>query len=181
MNPTSSARRLGGRLLRLIGVGRLSVIDDAGDQQRAQVNIGAQGDSDLEEVIDHAPRLGDYGVAYRPPDGSEALMLFLGGRRSTAMILATGHRATRVKNLQPGEVQIYNGLTGKFVKFCADGKIRSSGDWIHTGNFQATGDILDHSDDGKGQTMEASRANFDIHTHATGGPNTGVPNQQEPH
>lgn len=168
------------RIRRLVGVGRLAVVDDSGAQQKAQVQIGAGGPDGVAEIIDGTPRLGEYGLAYCPPDGSEAVVIFLGGKRSNGVIVATGHRASRPKDLKPGEVQLYNGLTGAFVKMCQDGKIRSQGEWIHTGNFSATGDVLDHCADGHGQTMLASRQTFNGHTHPHGTPNTGAANQQEP-
>jgi len=174
------ARNLANRILGAVGLGRLKVVDDTGVQQRAQVQIRAGGPDGVEEIVDGVPRVGDYGFAYCPPDGSEAVVLFVGGRRSTGLIIGTGHRGSRPTGLKPGEAMLYNGLTGAFVRMSEDGKIRSKGDWLHDGDFSATGDIGDHSDDGKGQTMLASRETFNDHTHPEGTPNTGVPNQQEP-
>jgi len=122
------------------GVAALHVIDDTGDQQLAQVHFGAGGPDLLEEIIDKVPRCGEYGLAYCPPDGSEAVTIFLGGRRSSGVIIATGHKATRPKGLKPGEAMLYNGLAATFVKMSQDGKIRSTAtDWIHTGDQHLTG------------------------------------------
>lgn len=136
-------KRLAQRLLQVVGVAHLRVVDDSGDQQTAQLQIMAGGPEGIEEIIDKTPRLGAYGFAYCPPDGSEAIVLFVGGRRSAGVIVATGHRATRPKGLKPGEAMLYNGLTGDFVKLGEDGKIRSqSGDWVHTGDQHVSGTVF---------------------------------------
>jgi hypothetical protein len=84
------------------------------------------------------PRLGDYGFAYCPPDGSEAIVGLprrpaLGGWSSPPATARRGPRAS-----EPGEAMLFNAITGDFVKMCADGKIRSQGDWIHDGDGDQT-------------------------------------------
>lgn len=178
-------RRLGARITQLVGVGRLAVIDDGGDQQMCQVQVRAGAPEGLEEVIDTRPRLGEYGLAYCPPDGSEAIVIFLGGRRSQGVVIATGHRASRPKGLKPGEAMLYNGLTGDFVKMCQDGKIRSQGDWFHTGKFHASDnitsekEITDHTaaDGTGGVTLKTLRDDYNAHKHTgvtAGGASSGT-------
>lgn len=179
------ARLLAQRVLNAFGIAKLHVIDDTGDQQRAQAVISAGGPEGIEEVIDKAVRMAHYGIAYCPPDGSEAVVIFLGGRRSAPIIIADGHKASRVKNLKPGEVQLYNGLTGAFVKMCQDGKIRSQGPWIHTGTFHSTGNLTSEADitdrtaaDGTGGvSMKTHRDDYNAHKHTgvtAGGGVTGT-------
>lgn len=140
MSPRSGAHRLADRLVRLVGFGALKVVDDTGDQQRAQVTINAGGPDGVQEVIDHAVRLGEYGFNSCPPEGSEAVILFLGGRRSIGVIIATGYRAARPKGLKPGEAMVFNAVTGDFIELSEDGKIRSQTvDWIHDGDQHVSG------------------------------------------
>lgn len=170
---------------RMIGAGRIKLVDDSGIQQMVQINIGAGGPDGIEEVIDGVTRLGHYGLAYCPPDGSEAVVLFIGGRRSAGVVIATGHRETRPKDLKPGEAMLFNGLTGAFVKMCEDGKIRSEGDWVHTGTFHASAaitsqsDITDHTaaDGTGGVSMKEHRDAYNAHHHTgvtVGGGVTGA-------
>lgn len=116
------------RILRLAGIARLQHVDDTGAQQKTQLEIGAGGPSELREVLDGAPRLGEYGHASSPPVGSEGLVIFLSGRRSMGVVVATGHRASRPAGLQPGESMLYNGVTGKWVKMDADGVMHANCD-----------------------------------------------------
>lgn len=169
------------RLRRLIGIGQLNLVDDTGAQQKTQMQIGVGGPAVLQEIIDQLTRLSEYGFASNPPLGSPALALFLGGRRSEGVIIATGDAATRLTNLLAGEAALYNGVKGTFAKMADDGTLQINCPVVITnGGLTATGDILDHSSDGKGATMEAMRQTHDTHTHPAGSPNTGVPNQQEP-
>lgn len=173
MSDPGALQRLAKRILRTIGVGRLQLVDDSGAQQKAQVHINAGGPEGIEEVLDGIPRVGDYGFAYCPPDGSEAIVLFLGGRRSMGAIIATGHRASRPKGLKPGEAMLYNGLTGAFVKMCEDGAIRSHGPWIHDGTLHTTDnissekDVTDHTAPAGtgGVSMKKHRDAFNAHNH----------------
>lgn len=178
----SGLDRLYGAVLRIIGLAAITRTDDSGDQQRVQINIGRGGPEMLEEVIDGVPRMGHYGLAYCPPDGSEAVVLFMAGRRSNGIVIATGHREDRPKDLAPGEAMLFNSLTGAFVRMSADGKIRSSGDWEHTGSFKATGDILDQSA-GNTATMKIHRDAYNAHKHGNvtaGGAMTGVTDDRAP-
>lgn len=134
----SAAHKLADRLLTAFGFGVLKVIDDTGDQQVAQmnINIGAP----IAEVIDKTVRLGEYGFNSCPPDGAEAIAVFLGGRRSSGVIIATGYRAVRPKGLLPGECNLFNALTSDFIQLCQDGKVRSqSTDWLHEGDYHVSG------------------------------------------
>lgn len=172
-------QRLYRLVLNVVGIGAIRRTDDSGDQQLCQFNIKKGGPSELEEVIDGMPRLGHYGLAYCPPDGSEAIALFIGGRRSSGVIIATGFREERWKDLEPGEAMLFNALTGDFVRMCADGKIRSKGDWEHDGSFSATGDVLDNSTDNTA-TMKVHRDTYNEHDHGETGGTTNPPNQQVP-
>ena len=171
---TQLARLVSG-LRRVVGVFRILVAKDDADlkQQLVQLIANKGGPRELEEVIDDVPRLGHYGLHYVPPLGAEAVAVFLNGDRSAGIVIATGHRESRPTDLEEGEVMIYNGLTGAYVKLTADGRIRSKGDWLHEGSFHATGDVLDHAED-NAATVKVLRDAFNEHDHVeTGGTTLG--------
>lgn len=175
-------RHLAGRVLNAVGLAHIRITDDSGPQQLSQVEYGAGGPAELGEIIDQTPRIAHYGIAYCPPDGSECVVVYLGGRRSSGVIIATGHRETRPKDLQPGEAMLYNGLTDTWIRMCADGVIRSKGPWEHDGAFSATGDILDRSAV-NAATMKIHRDAYNAHHHGgvtAGGAMTGVTDTAAP-
>lgn len=156
--------RLQSQMRRAFGLGKIRVTDDSGEQQRVQISINPGGPRELEEVIDGVPRMGHYGLAYCVPDGGEVVLVSLGGLRSMSVAIATGHRETRPRDLEPGEAMIYNALAETYVKLCADGTIKSKGTWLHEGDFNATGDILDHVETNTA-TMKVHRDAFNTHKH----------------
>ena len=104
----AALERLGRRLLNLVGRGRKTTGDDSGNVQMLQARLG------VNEIRDNTPRLAEFGFTSMPPDGADLVLLCIGGDRSNAVIIATGHIATRMKNLQPGESALYDSL-GKHV------------------------------------------------------------------
>lgn len=134
----TAAHRLADRLLGAFAFGLLRVVDDSGKQQVAQLGVNVGGP--VEETIDRMPRLGEYGFYSCPPDGSEAVAVFLGGRRSGGVIIATGYKAQRPTGLLPGEALFKNVLGGQFIRASQDGNFHSqSPDWAHTGDFHVSG------------------------------------------
>lgn len=102
MTGTFQVERLWRRLQNLFGHARVQIGDDSGFVQLQQVAF-AGGD-----VRDDTPRLAEYGFTSMPLPGCQALVLFIGGDRSNAAIFATSDPSNRLKNLQPGEVAIYD-------------------------------------------------------------------------
>ncbi|MES2034882.1 MAG: phage baseplate assembly protein [Pseudomonadota bacterium] len=136
-------QRLVDRVLNLVGYVRLSVIDDSGEQQTAQVQVKAGAPDGIAEIVDKVPRLGEYGLYSCPPDGSEAVVLFQGGRKTQGVIIATGYRAARPKGLLPGEVMLLNAIRAQFIKLNDAGHIASQApDWAHDGDLHATGTVF---------------------------------------
>lgn len=122
----TAAHRLADRILNALGFGIMRVINDTGLQQVAQVTINAG--NPMAETIDQVQRLAEYGFWSCPPDGAECVAVFLGGRRTGGVVVATGDRATRPKNLKAGEAIFYNGLTGARAVMDEDGKLHISCD-----------------------------------------------------
>lgn len=165
------------RLFDAIGRGRVTLTDDSGGTQSAQVVLGPL------ETRDAVPRLAEYGFTSNPPEDTDAVMICLGGDRSRGIIIATGHQTYRLKGLQTGEVALYDDLGQKVyltrtgividgaglpVKITNTPSITNdspvthcTGDLNVDGSIVAQGDISDHGI----KTMAGMRAVFDTHDH----------------
>lgn len=86
----------------IFGRGRVKGGNDTGGVQMLQVQLSDR------EVRDNTPRVAEYGFASMPLPGCQALVVFVGGDRSNAAIVGTNDETHRMKNLQPGEVAIYD-------------------------------------------------------------------------
>lgn len=95
----------------------VQMVDDSMKLQLLQLTV-LQG-----EVIDGAEHFQSYGIAGVPPAGSEALVVFPGGDRSHPLVFAVTHRGSRPTGGEPGEMTVYNGLTGAKLMFTKDGDI----------------------------------------------------------
>lgn len=102
MDAWSAIARLYNRLTMMIGRGETRVVDDAGAVQLVQVVFGPL------ETRDKTPRVGEYGFAFNPPSGTDAVVAFIAGNRDNGVIIGTNHKDSRLKDLQPGEVAIYD-------------------------------------------------------------------------
>lgn len=101
--------RLGHRLRSMIGRGRLTLVDDTGPAQTAQIDLGPIGpDGKSMSIRDNTFRLAEYGFSSHPPAGADAMVLHLGGDRSNSIIVSTGHQQYRLRNLGAGEVALYD-------------------------------------------------------------------------
>jgi phage baseplate assembly protein V len=98
----AAIQRIIQRVQHVIGRGRVTTGNDAGNVQLLQVKLGA------DEIRDNTPRLAEFGFTSMPPAGSDAVVVFIGGDRSNGAIIATGHQASRLKGLKPGEVAIFD-------------------------------------------------------------------------
>ncbi|TCK39642.1 phage baseplate assembly protein V [Paraburkholderia sp. BL8N3] len=199
---TDQTHGLMNRLARLIstaiGRARITVTNDSGNVQFVQVQV-----NDL-ETIDNLPRLAEFGFASVAPNGSDVVMVSLGGGRNNAVVIATGHQASRPKGLKPGEQMIYS-QDGKSVYLTASGGIiiDAKGQDVTVNNagtatinaetkvvvnapvLECTGDIIDNTGT-NARTMAQMRSIFNSHTHdvtnVQGGGDTRTsnsPNQTE--
>ena len=109
-------RRLWHRVQSIVARARLPLVDDAGPIQLVQTRI--IGD----EVKDKVPRMAEYGFSSNPPTGSDAIVLFLAGERSSGVVIATGNQRYRFKGLASGDVVVHDDR-GRHVLFSADGII----------------------------------------------------------
>lgn len=88
------------RVLVLVGRGRITAVNDAGDVQLAQARLSGS------EVQDDMPRFGQYGLSCNPPAGTDCVAIFVGGDRTNGVIIATNNQTFRMKALESGEVAL---------------------------------------------------------------------------
>lgn len=180
-----SIQRLYQRILHAIGRGRITTGSDAGSVQLQQVQLGP------DEIKDNIPRLAEFGLTSMPPVGSDAVVVFIGGDRSNGAIIATGHQASRPKNLQAGETMLYS-QDGKSIYMTVDGGIvvEAKGQVVTVNNattvtinaatkvrmvtplLEVTGDIIDNVGTNT-NTVAQMRAIYDGHTHQVANISTG--------
>jgi|GEM_PF-595763 len=90
------------------------VVNDAGKLQLHQV------DGFADETLDGLERFGSYGLAAHPHPGAEAIVASVASTRSHGVVIAVEDRRYRLKNLQAGEVALYDDL-GQVVHLTRDG------------------------------------------------------------
>ena len=113
---TGVMERLWRRVQLMSSWGRVTFSDDSRSAQLLQVKLN---DS---ETRDDTPRIAEFGLTSRPPDGSDVLVVFLGGDRSKGVVVATAHQGSRPKGLLTGETMLYD-LWGKSVHLTKAGGI----------------------------------------------------------
>ena len=181
MAPTANRSKLG------TARGAVETVRDSGNLQTVQITL-------LEdETRDRIERLQEYGFTSNPPAGSDAAVIFIGGNRDHGVIVGVDSREYRKKNLDSGEVCLYdkNGseiylkktneilvksslkitleTTGATLELSATGlKITVGGveTTIGASGISTQGGISD-----SGGSMAAIRAAHNTHTHQT----TGLP------
>ena len=188
-DPLGLLRSLQRRILLMVGWGRVTFSDDTQGVQLLQVKLN---DS---ETRDATPRLAEFGLTSRPPAGADLLLAFMAGDRSKAVVVATGHQASRPKGLAEGETMLYD-LWGKHLHLAQGGIVIEAGSLPVTvnnatqvtinasdsvvmntpllkvsGDIQAGGNVSD-----KTRSMAADRALFNQHTNGSG---TTTPTPQQ--
>lgn len=106
---------------------RITATDDTGSVHTAQVRV-----TTTNEPIDAVPVAQLFGLSGHAPAGSDAVAVFVRGNRSSPIIIATNHQQLRPRNLNPGEVCLYNAEDSTIV--LAEGHtIKISGNTITIG------------------------------------------------
>ena len=75
--------------------------DDSGPLQTFQI------EGFIGEIRDDVPRIGEWGLASRPPANAQAVVISLGGDRGRMVAIGVEDRQTRRKNLAEGETYLY--------------------------------------------------------------------------
>lgn len=105
------------RVRNMVVRGVIKLVDDKSKVQRIQASLLAG------ELKDGIERYQEYGISSNPPVGTEALVVFCGGSRNNGVIVATGDRMFRLKELKPGEVALYTD-EGDVIKLGRNRKIQ---------------------------------------------------------
>lgn len=108
------------RLANMVSRAVVKIVNDDAKVQLLQLGVLAG------ETHDKVERLQEYGFTSVPLPGSEALVLFVGGRRDHGIVVATDDRRHRMKGLEPGEVALYHHM-GSHVLLKNDGSIEVTG------------------------------------------------------
>jgi phage baseplate assembly protein V len=104
------------RVTNLVARAVVQLVDDGRKLQLVQLGVGP------DETRAGVERFQEYGFTSVPLPGSEAVVLFVGGHRDHGLVVAVDDRRYRMKDLQPGDVALYN-AAGAFVLLKADGSI----------------------------------------------------------
>lgn len=165
----STGERLWRRVLSALGLARVAASKDDGPTQVLQLDFGAG------EVHDQRYRLAEYGFTSRPQVGADVLVVFPQGDRSAGVVVASGDRRYRLKNLAAGEVALYDDL-GHIIRLGRAGisidggghnlVITNAPKLTIAGDIEATGDV------------KAGAISLKAHLHggvAAGGVQTGLP------
>lgn len=175
------------RIQMMITKGTLESVNDIDEIQLVKV-------SSLEgEVQENVERVQPYGLSTNPPVDSETMIACIGGNKDHPVAIVVDNGATRKKELEPGEVALYDHL-GTFIYLTKDGDIhikpnsenfRLEGNQATTGTIDADGNITSKGDvaDSKG-TLDQLRQEFNtfvntrynVHIHSTPVGPSGPPN-----
>ncbi|KFK94598.1 MULTISPECIES: phage baseplate assembly protein V [unclassified Serratia (in: enterobacteria)] len=168
-------RQLGRRVSMMLGIGRITAHNDSGVVQEVQYQTSL-------EVRDNTPRMAEFGFSSGLPVGTDVVLAFLGGDRSSAVIVASNNASFRHTGLSAGETVIYN-QWGMYVKLTEEGiVIEAQGKPVDVNNASivtvkatesvrletpsvfATGDITDHCDENT-VTLKQLRDAYNRHDH----------------
>ena len=106
------------RRLRLIADrARVTLVDDGLQRQNLQLKVLA------DEGADDVERFQNYGHTSVPPEGSEAIVLGLGGARAGLVAIAVEDKSARPKDLEAGDNCLYH-LEGHRIILRKDGVIQ---------------------------------------------------------
>lgn len=98
------------RVRNMIARGVIELITEDKALQRAKMTFLA------EETLDKLEHLSHYGFQSSPKPGAEGVAVFLGGERSSGVVIATEDRRYRFKTLASGEVVVYTD-EGDYIHF----------------------------------------------------------------
>ncbi|HDL6957006.1 TPA: phage baseplate assembly protein [Yersinia enterocolitica] len=159
----------------LLGIGRVTAFDDSDGVQTVQYQTALEVHSDT-------PRLAEFGFSSGLPAGSDVVIGFLGGDRSSGMIVASNHASYRHMGLNTGETVIYS-QWGQFIKLTKSGvtieahnqpvtvnnatevtvnasvKVR-----LNTPLLEVSGDIVDNAESNS-TTLKTLRDTYNNHNH----------------
>jgi phage baseplate assembly protein V len=109
------------RIEMLVAKALIDKIDDSGQLQLVKIS-GLAG-----EVQEGIERVQNYGMTSVPPNGGEAVVVYLNGNRDHGVAVAVDSAVDRPKDLRDGEVELYS-KHGHYLFFKNDGVAHLMGD-----------------------------------------------------
>lgn len=167
-------RQAATRIAGMLGIGRITSQKDGGVVQTIQYQTPLE--------VANAPRLAEFGFSSGLPAGTDVVLAFLGGDRSSPVVIASNHQGYRRAGLKAGETVLYNQwglevlLTENGIFIDAKGQNvevnnattvtinASEGVMAKTPWFRCTGDIIDNCESNASTLKELRDAHND-HNH----------------
>ncbi len=147
------------RRIRLL-VSRAVLRADADDDHALQrVDLAVLADEERTAV----PRVQQYGLTSRPPEGSEAVVVAVGGVREQLVAIAVDKTSDRPTGLNSGEVALWMKEHGIRVLLAADGHLDLGTEPI---DYVALASLVKAEFDALKGELEAIKEAFTMHTHA---------------
>ncbi|HDL7926887.1 TPA: phage baseplate assembly protein [Yersinia enterocolitica] len=175
MSESGQLSKLYRQIKMMIGVGRVTGSNDGGTVQTVQYQTPL-------EVRDDTPRLAEFGFSSGLPANTDVVIGFLGGDRSSAVIIGSNHQSFRHTGLNAGETVIYS-QWGQYVKLTETGIIiEANGQPVTVNNatevtinasekvrlntplLEVSGDIVDNADSNS-TTLKTLREAYNTHNH----------------
>lgn len=171
------------RAMMTVTMAKVTASNDGGAVQALQTQTPM-------EVKGDTPRLMEFGFSSGLPAGADVVILCPNGDRSNAIVIASGHAASRHSGLNPGETVIFN-QWGQYVKLTEDGiEVQANGKTVDVkqatqvtieasegatvkGPFmKCTGDVIDNCESNT-TTLKQLREAFNQHNHVVKGVKSG--------
>ncbi|CCQ38782.1 TPA: phage baseplate assembly protein [Yersinia enterocolitica] len=175
MSESGQLAKLYRQIKMMIGVGRVTGSHDGGSVQTVQYQTPL-------EVRSDTPRLAEFGFSSGLPAGTDVVIGFLGGDRSSAVIIGSNHQSFRHVGLNSGETVIYS-QWGQYVKLTEAGIIiEANGQPVTVNNatevtinaaekvrlntplLEVSGDIVDNAGSNN-TTLKTLREAYNAHNH----------------
>lgn len=174
----SQFRKIANRIASMLGVGRVTSMQDTGGTQSVQYQTPLE--------VASAYRLAEFGFSSGLPVGTDVVLAFLGGDRSNPVVIATNHQGYRHSDLSPGETVMYNQwglyiqLTEAGISIDAKGKdvtVNNAKKLTATATEQiklitpkllVTGDVIDNCETNN-KTLKQLRDAYNGHDHEVKG------------
>ncbi|MGK3234574.1 phage baseplate assembly protein domain-containing protein [Klebsiella quasipneumoniae] len=171
-------RHIANRIASMLGVGRVTAMQDTGGTQSVQYQTPLE--------VASAHRLAEFGFSSGLPVGTDVVLAFLGGDRSNPVVIATNHQGYRHSDLSPGETVMYN-QWGLYIQLTEAGiSIDAKGQDVTVNNAKnltatateqvklitpkllVTGDVIDNCETNN-KTLKQLRDAYNEHDHEVKG------------
>lgn len=175
-------RHIANRIASMLGVGRVTAMQDGGGTQSVQYQTPLE--------VASAHRLAEFGFSSGLPVGTDVVLAFLGGDRSNPVVIATNHQGYRHSDLSPGETVMYN-QWGLYIQLTENGiSIEAKGQDVTINNAKnltatateqvklitpkllVTGDVIDNCETND-KTLKQLRDAYNDHDHEVKGVEQG--------